>query len=123
MPILPQNLKQPCKTIGKVICSFEEDVVKGIEVLIRDLAKAPMLGGEVRVGLALQALNAAFAGANRNGMLIRPLSDDDMLTVECDFLNVTITGTAKSLAVAREKYVALLRKKGVPEELLPSRDQ
>ena len=97
-----------------------------IEIDIQYYAKCPMLASDATIAICLRELNGIFAKANKHGMSIKPLTDDEITDIEVDLivgrLAGAFPGTDEPIIEACDKYTALLLQKGVPEALVPKRD-
>jgi hypothetical protein len=97
-----------------------------IEIDLRHRAKSPMLGSDAAISPNLRELNRIFGEAGKQGISIDLLTDDEMLDIEADLLvgrmAGSFPGTDEPIIKACDKYIALLRKKGMPETLIPKRD-
>lgn len=97
-----------------------------IEINIEYFAKCPMLASDETIVICLRNLNRIFAKANKHGMSIKPLTDDEITDIEIDLIVGRLVGafpgTDEPIIEACDKYIALLLQKGVPEALIPKRD-
>ena len=97
-----------------------------VEIDIRYHVKCPMLASDATIGICLRRLNEIFAKANKHGASISLLTKDEMIDIEANLivgrLAGAFPGTDEPIIKACDDYFALLRQKGVPEELIPKRD-